>query len=221
VGSLGALYPSVVVTSDYRFDGISSSDNHPVLQGSLYWWRPNKTYAGLWASGVDYQDGGTSYEIDVYAGRHVDLKATRITLEAMASVFPDQATPGPTYDFVQAKVKVARPLGRGRLTGSAAFTPNASYTAGRAWRLEAEAAYPLSKTLTLNASIGRRIAERSPDRTFWQVGATATWRQTSLSVRYVGNSLDPDTCYLPRACKPAVTATLMTNLPGLPLGRRR
>ena len=133
VGKHGVLVPWILVASQYRFDGISASDNKPVLQGSLYWWRPDKTYAGVFVSQVDYRDPGkTSYEVDVYAGRHFDVRGTQVTLEAMYSFFPDNKTWGPTYDFLQTKVKARRTFEKVTLGGNVAWTPQAPYGSGEA-----------------------------------------------------------------------------------------
>jgi hypothetical protein len=47
----------------------SLTAHEPTVQASLYWWRPDRFYAGLWMSRVDFSDLGdptTSVEVDVY-----------------------------------------------------------------------------------------------------------------------------------------------------------
>ncbi|MDP3855123.1 TorF family putative porin [Phenylobacterium sp.] len=152
-GKHGVLVPWILVASQCRFDGVSASDNKPVLQGSLYWWRPDKTYAGVFLSQVDYRDPGeTSYEVDVYAGRHFDVKGTQITLEAMYSFFPDNRTWGPTYDFLQTKVKARRTFEKVTLAGDISWSPQSPYGSGEAWRVEGEAAYALTPSSPSPAS---------------------------------------------------------------------
>jgi uncharacterized protein (TIGR02001 family) len=100
----GRLYPSVSVTSDYRYNGVSLSDGGPALQASLYWWRPDGFYLGAWGSSVDFDDpGGTSLEIDVYGGKHFDVRGSRFTLEAMYTFFPDNRTPDPPTTFCRSR----------------------------------------------------------------------------------------------------------------------
>ena len=59
--SMGVLATEITYASDYRFDGLSSSDNEPVLQGYAYWWRPDNWFAGVFASEIDrYVQGRAS-----------------------------------------------------------------------------------------------------------------------------------------------------------------
>ena len=221
VGKHGVLAPWILVASQYRFDGISASNNRPVLQGSLYWWRPDKTSVGVFVSQVDYRDPGkTSYEVDLYAGRHFDVKGTQVTLEAMYSAFPDNKTWGPTYDFLQTKVKARRSFEKLTLGGNVAWSPQAPYGSGEAWRVEAEAAYAVTPQLTLISRLGRRWIDKGHDRTFWEVGGRAQAKHAAFELRYVGTDLSRAQCNYPRAdcCSPAVVGTLILQLPYVPVG---
>jgi uncharacterized protein (TIGR02001 family) len=224
-GSLmsGVLVPQILVASDYRYDGVSSNAEHPVIQGSLYWWRPDKTYAGIFVSQVDYRDPGkTSYEVDVYAGRHFDVKGTEITPEVMYTAFPDNRTWGPTYDFLQLKVKAKRKVADElTLGGDVSWVPEASYRSGVAWRVSTDASYQLTPKFALTGQVGRRWIHKGYDRTFWAVGGKYAAKTAEFELRYIGTDLKPAQCgYLRNDwCAPAVVGTLTLNLPYLPLGR--
>src|SRR5262249_10123636 len=92
------LVTDVSLTSDYRYDGLSSSDRHGTVQGSFYLWRPDKLFAGVFASGVD---NGASTEIDLYGGRKFDIGATHLQLQVLGAFFLDQKYRDfiPTYNF--------------------------------------------------------------------------------------------------------------------------
>src|SRR5690349_11991421 len=117
------ILPTLILTSEYRYDGTSSSSGNPAIQASLYWWRPDHFYAGVFVTSVDYSgfyDPETSYEIDAYAGYNWDIgqpyfemegDATRISLEGMYTFFPDQGPPGPTFDFFQLKAAIRHRTG--------------------------------------------------------------------------------------------------------------
>ena len=62
-----SLSGDIGITSDYRFRGISNSDNKAAIQGSLNLEHRSGWYAGVWASNVDL-DIGTHLETDYYAG---------------------------------------------------------------------------------------------------------------------------------------------------------
>ena len=76
LGLLGAataahaeLSATVTGISDYRFRGISLTNDDPALQGSLDWAGENGFYVGAWASNIDYgNDVDGDIEVDLYAG---------------------------------------------------------------------------------------------------------------------------------------------------------
>lgn len=221
--SWGALYPSLIVASEYRYDGNSNSSGEPVVQASLYWWRPDKTYLGLWASTVDftgYHDPNTSYEIDLYAGRNWDFGGqdwyagahTRLTLEAMYTMFPDNETPGPTYDFLQLKARAMRRIDRWTLEASAAVTPQASYGAGSAFRYEIGLSYQAASWLAIGAKTGVRFVQRREDYSFWNIGATASVGQTEFDLRYYDTDLTFVGCGFSPNCGSALVGKLSWNL---------
>lgn len=61
---------AAIVTSDYRFRGISQTDEEPAIQGTININHESGLYAGIWASNVsDYVTGpGSDAEFDLYAG---------------------------------------------------------------------------------------------------------------------------------------------------------
>jgi uncharacterized protein (TIGR02001 family) len=141
----GKFYPSVSLTSDYRYNGVSYSGREPTPQASLHWLGPRGWYAGVWTSGVDFDDpGNTSIEGDVYLGRAVDFGRTRLAGEVLYTFFPDKTFRGPTYDFLQLKVRGSRSFDALSVGALAAWTPEASYRSGTAWRVAIDASYALT-----------------------------------------------------------------------------
>jgi uncharacterized protein (TIGR02001 family) len=211
----GRLFPSVLVTSDYRYDGQSLNDHEPTVQASLYWWRPDKFFAGVWMSGVDFSDLGdptTSFELDVYGGRNFQVGRTELTVEGMYSFFPDKRIPGPTYDFVTAKARLRRSIGALTFGGAVAWTPDAPYDGGPAWRLSEEASYRWAAWLRTGGQVGRRWNARAADRTFWDAGVTTTWRKVSIDLRYADTDLGFAACGGVNWCEAGVVATLQLDL---------
>ncbi len=205
----GKFYPSVSITSDYRYNGVSYSGREPAPQASLHWLGPSGWHAGAWTSAVDFADpGNTSIEADLYAGRSVDFGRTRLAGEVLYTFFPDKTFRGPTYDFLQIKTRASRSFEALTLGALAAWTPEASYRSGTAWRVALDGSYSFSAALKVSATAGRRCIEIGVDRTFWDAGVTATWSKLALDVRYVDTNLDELECGFSRRCSAAVIATL-------------
>lgn len=218
----GGLFSAVTATSDYQ--GVSSTQGQPALQGHVHWWRPDGWYAGAFGSQVDYKGAtGASYEVDGYAGRNVDLDQgrTRLTGELMYSAFPDNRTPGPTFDFLQLKAKAQRSDGPWTAKATAAFSPQASYGAGQAWLAEIEAERKLRAGVTAKARVGRRWVGRGVDRSFWSLGAAWTRAPLTVELRYEDTDLSRHECgFDPDICGAAVVAAVTAALPPLMLGKR-
>jgi uncharacterized protein (TIGR02001 family) len=211
----GRVFPSLLLTSDYRYDGQSLSDHKPTVQASLYWWRPDNFYAGVWMSGVDLSDLGdatTSFEVDVYGGRNLSVGRTQLTLEAMYSFFPDKNIPGPTYDFLTAKARLRRSVDGLTLGSGMAWIPDAPYDGGPAWRVSVEASYQWAGWLKTGGQIGHRWTARTTDRTFWDVGATTTWKKVSIDLRYSDTDLGFNECGGVNWCETGLAATLQWDL---------
>jgi uncharacterized protein (TIGR02001 family) len=70
---------NVALTSEYRFRGISQSNENPALQGGFDVGHESGFYFGTWGSTVDFDfsesDGGYngSLELDYYAGYGADI----------------------------------------------------------------------------------------------------------------------------------------------------
>jgi len=205
----GKFYPSVSYTSDYRYNGVSYSGREPTPQASLHWLGPRGWYAGVWTSGVDCDDpGNTSIEGDLYVGRTFDVGSSRVAGEVLYTFFPDKTFHGPTYDFIQLKVRGSRVFDALTLGAMAAWTPEASYDSGTAWRVAIDASYSFHPAVKASATVGRRWIEVGVDRTFWDAGLTGTWKQLALDLRYVDTNLDERECGFSKRCSATVVATL-------------
>ena len=212
---LGYLYASVTVASDYRVDGYSNSARRPAFETSLYLWRPDNLYAGIFTSNVKMNaPGSPSWEIDYYLGKNFDVKATRYTIEAMYSAFPDDDIYGPTLDFWQAKAAAKHKIDDRLTLGlTGAYAPEGSYHSGVATKLVGDASYKVTPWLSVNGAYGKRWIERSYDRTFWDGGVALSWKALILDVRYVDTDLTPAECLFSDACESAIVSKLTFNVP--------
>jgi uncharacterized protein (TIGR02001 family) len=211
----GRLYASLFLASDYRYDGLSLSGHEATAQASLYWWRPDKFYGGVWVSGVDFSDLGdttTYYEIDVYGGRNFDFGRIQLTLEGMYSFFPDEDIPGPTYNFATAKGRLRRSVDALTFGSAIAWVPEAPYGGGPSWRLTGEVSYAWANWLTTNGQLGHRWNEQGADRAFWDIGATTMWKKISVDLRYSDTNLGFAECGFINWCEAGVAATLRLDL---------
>ena len=138
------------LTSDYRFRGISQSQNAPAVQGGVDYTHSSGFYIGNWNSSVSSQvyTNGAGVESDLYAGFKKDIyKGLTIDLGTYNYFYPratTSASTGSNYDTYEAfaglgygpvAVKYSQTLGNGYFG-----TANARGTQ----YYQADVAYPLT-----------------------------------------------------------------------------
>lgn len=83
---LGSVGGSISLTTDYVFRGISLSNGHPAIQGSLGWNHPSGFNAGVWGSNLD--NAGQHLELDWYAGYSGGIRALSYSATIVYYTYP-------------------------------------------------------------------------------------------------------------------------------------
>ncbi|WP_309606391.1 TorF family putative porin [Phenylobacterium sp.] len=211
------IFSAVMLTSDYRYQGVSESRGRPVVQGYAHWQRADGLYVGLFATQVDFgYAGAPTYELDGYAGKNFSVNdgRTELKLEEMWTVFPDNRTPGPTLDFAQTKIQAKHVAGPWTTLALASYVPRGSYGSGEVRRVEGEADFAVTPRLTLKVLAGAQGGGRGHDRIYWSLGAAYAWKTLAFELRYLDNDRTRSNCgFQPKACDAAVVGTLTVSLP--------
>jgi len=121
-GSQWQLSGTAALVSDYRFRGISQSDNKPAVQAGLMLGHGSGAYAGVFASMVRGwgSNGGSDASVELSAGYTMPL--ANGTLDAGARwLLTPSGTAG--TDYVEAVVKLSGTLGPALLLGGVAYAP--------------------------------------------------------------------------------------------------
>ena len=229
----GTLSGYAAVTSDYRFRGISQNDRQITPEASINWAGPIGFYAGTWwaktewlgATGTESQP---SYEADFYAGKHTDLDGTDLNVEAYYYSYPDYhkgffGTPSASY--YETIVQLAHTFGALTVTATGAWSPEWSLGGGNGYYVEGTASYAATDWLSVSGNVGHQWVDAassfgSTDYTHWDLGATATYKNWVLDVRYIDTSLSKPECgafWMPTkdACEATVVGTLTYNIPDM------
>jgi len=101
---------SVALVSDYRFRGVSQTDEEMAVQGGFAVSHESGLYAGTWASNLAGWGtfGGSNMELDLYAGYVVPLGAASLDVGLTWYMYPGGAD---TTDFAEPYVKLSSTLG--------------------------------------------------------------------------------------------------------------
>jgi uncharacterized protein (TIGR02001 family) len=101
-----AFSGDIVLVSDYRIAGVSSTGRSAALQGEVDIDMPSGWSAGVWASNIK-EYAGSHFEVDLYASRSFTLGATEYALGATAIVLPG----GDNISVGLATASASRPIG--------------------------------------------------------------------------------------------------------------
>lgn len=84
---------SVTLASEYMTRGFSDSDNRPALQGNIILGHDSGWEAEVWASNVDYNDGGEAkVQVDFYLSYTFALGPGDLSLGAGYYTYPGAAS---------------------------------------------------------------------------------------------------------------------------------
>ena len=187
------------LTSDYRFRGVSQTQNAPAVQGGIDYNHKSGFYVGNWNSSVSSQmyTNGSGVESDLYAGFKKDIyKGLTIDVGSYNYFYPRATTTantGSNYDTYEGflglgygpvSAKYSRTLGNGYF-GTANARGSEYY--------QADFAQPLvyiSKNLSLLAHVGRTNVANSTslDYTDVNVGLGYDLKGWALAAKYYTNT---------------------------------
>ncbi|HEX8216551.1 MAG TPA: TorF family putative porin, partial [Allosphingosinicella sp.] len=185
--------------SDYRFRGISRSDEDPAGQANVTLGHSSGLYVGTRAttlSGLDnfrlrdpqVQDLG-DLELDLYAGYSADLGGG-LTLDGGLMYYVFTGDVGQA-DYAEPYVSLSYLLGPVEATAGAKYAPSQRGTGDEDMLYvfgELEAGIPFTP-LTLRAHAGRQDWGRYGSYTNWSVGGSYSIGPAELGLRYVDTSL--------------------------------
>lgn len=113
---------SVGLVSDYRFRGVSQSDENLAIQGGFTIAHEDGFYAGTWGSNLAGWGtfGGTNMELDIFAGYATTIGSAGIDVGVTWYMYPAGAD---NTDFFEGYAKLSGTAGPVELTASVFYAP--------------------------------------------------------------------------------------------------
>ena len=185
-----ALESAATIVSDYRFRGLSLSDERPALQAEANLSHGGGFHAGFFTStieeyGVDTDGDGAKAEVDVSGGWLFSLAGFDIDAGATAYFYPDASD----VNYYVLPVSITHAFGEWSVTAGYEYTPAQRSLAdldgeyvwlGADWASEY---LPVSFT----AALGREEGAWAPEgKTDWLVGAYYTLDRFDLGLSWTG-----------------------------------
>lgn len=193
----GNFTANATLSSDYVFRGISQSDEHPALQGSVDWsYEPLGVYAGSWASTVDLPDAAV--EIDFYGGINGIKNDFTWDLGAIYYAYPGAAD-SLEYDYFELAVAMGYDFHLFSLSTALNYSPDYFGYADDSLYPAAYVSVPLPYGLTASGSLGYLWTDNTfggvEDYADWSLGLNAVIKGFDAGVKYQNTTLDdPQDC---------------------------
>jgi uncharacterized protein (TIGR02001 family) len=188
---------NVALTSDYKFRGISQSDESPAIQGGFDIAWDNGVYLGTWASSVDFDTNGDGYdgslELDYYGGWASDLTDNvGVDVGYMYYSYPgDNGADGDYQEFYLKFNLFGGTLG-------AVYSDDYYAETGEFYYLSGDYSFALGEMFSLDLHVGYNDLEKNggflatdtDSYVDYSAGISASWLAVDWSLAYVGTDLD-------------------------------
>ncbi|MGI4731366.1 MAG: TorF family putative porin [Janthinobacterium lividum] len=182
------------IATDYRFRGLSQTDETVAIQGTATVTHKSGLYASFWASSIDdYIANGSDAELDLIAGYKKTFGGTTVDGGILYYVYPGNG--GVNTDFFEPYFSVSRSYGplSAKIGGNVAWKQsglglNNDKRGGAYLYGELAAAVPRTP-VTVTGHLGHSFAKNyitfGQAYTDWSVAAAYTRRAITLSAAYV------------------------------------
>ena len=195
---------NVALTTDYRFRGISQTDEDIAVQGGFDAEFGPGFYVGMWGSSVDFDsnDGyDGSLELDYYGGWSSSIGDTDFGIDVGYIYYDYPGDSGDEGDFQEFYV------GTSWKDLSLQVNYSDDYYGGtdEAWYISGDYSFSLLEDFTVGLHVGYQILDdeggflaadadgkNEDGYTDYSVSVTYTWASVDFSLAYVGTDLDDD-----------------------------
>ena len=194
IGQGFSVTGGVTLVSDYRFRGISFSDEDPAIQGTLTLNHESGFYVGTWASSIEDTPTFGHTEVDLYAGWAKEFSpGTTFDVGVTYYVYPNGNDAFGDSDYFEPYAKLSHQLGPVKATVGAAYAwgQSAIADADNLYLFTDAAAAIPGTPLTAKAHFGYSDGSLAPtgDYTDWSLGLDAAVGPVTLGVAYVDTDL--------------------------------
>ena len=195
---------NIALTSDYRFRGISQSDESVAVQGGFDVAFEQGFYLGTWGSSVDFDvndvngedaaDG--SLELDYYAGWSGPIGDTDFGIDVGYIYYDYPGDEGDFGDYQELYVG----LSYADLGLTVAYSDDYYAETDEFWYIAGDYSFSLMEDLTVGLHVGYNMLEEdggflATDEdayTDYSVSVTYTWMDVDFSLAWVGTDLDEE-----------------------------
>lgn len=206
------------LVSQYRFRGVSLSDEKPALQASIDLSHSGGAYGGLWASSLDGfgEQGGSNAELDIYAGYRTAI-GSGFTLDAGLLYYAFPGSRGGDFEFFEPYASLSGAIGPATAKLGLAYAPDQAALDGDNVSVSADvSAFIPGSAWSAKAHVGLSSGGTplTPRGTYadWMIGADYVRGPLTFGIAYVDTDLGARGAARGGAFKDIVDAALIVSL---------
>lgn len=177
------------VVTDYRFRGISQTDEKFAVQGTLGVSHSSGLYAGVWGSSIDeYVANFADQEIDLYAGYKHSFGPATVDVGVLYYYYPGSSEAGAyNSDYFEPYASVSGAIGPVTATVGVNYAFDQKALPADNLYLHGELAGAIPNTpLTLKGHVGYTDSAFAGSNYWdWSAGVDYTWNHLTFNVSYV------------------------------------
>lgn len=193
----GSFSGSFGFFTDYKFRGITQTDEEMAIQGNFDWNHEMGFYAGVWGSNVDFgAQGQGNTEFDIYAGVAREYWGITFDIGGVYYTYPG-ATENLGLDYFEYKAGLSYEFPLISTGVTVFYTPENTGSAGDATYVSFDAEVPLVSRLAMTGHVGHQeLSSQSstPDYVDWSIGAAYSTHGFDLSLTYIDTDLTVAEC---------------------------
>ena len=188
-----SLSGGISVTSDYRFRGVSLSNEKVAVQPTLTLSHESGFYVGVWGSSLPDSPPFGKFELDVYGGFATEIASgTTVDVGVTWYTYPGSEDGGAPTDYFEGIGKLSHDIGPVSVTGLVAYAPKQSSLGDDDnIYLNLAAGYGIPNTpVTLTAGVGYTdgslgLVAADGNYLDWSLGASFAAGPATFSVQYI------------------------------------
>lgn len=210
------LTGSAALASQYRFRGISLSDEELAIQGSINLNHFSGFYVGTWASSLAGfgSFGGSNVELDVYGGYKTSIGDATVDIGLLWYLYP--GTDETDYTEIYASIGGAFGPASAKLGVNYAPDQQAIGDSGNIYIygdvLGGIPNTPVTLKAHLGYSDGSSTLAPTGEYLDWLVGADLTWKNLTLGVAYVDTDIKDEGAFFSVGDKDIVDSAVVVSL---------
>jgi len=210
---------NVTLTSDYKFRGISQSDESPAIQGGFDIEHESGFYIGVWGSSVDFDTNGPGYdgslELDYYGGFSHSITET-LAFDVGYIYYDYPGDNGPEGDYQE----VYGSLSFNDLTIGVNYSDDYYAETGDFWYVYGDYSYTLPKDFVISAHLGYNSVDKDggflsngeDSFTTYSIGVSKEFSGVEWALAYVGTDLDKKDVFDTKWGEPQAVFSLSKSL---------